>query len=149
MAVAEAKQVVKLEEVDYSKLWWLTLAAGGLSALVNVLLYFAAQAVGFVGEIVPNFGPDVPPPPVPFAVAIVGASIAFIIVGSVALWVIDRFNAKPISTWRIVAIVALVLSYGQPFVAFSNMNEIILLLVMHTIAGIITIYIISTQAKKA
>lgn len=148
MAVAEIQGKQKLEEVDYGKLWWLTLAAGGLSALVNVLLYFGAQALGFVGNMVPSFmvGSE---PQVPFAMPIVISSVLFVIIGSVALWVIDRFNAKPISTWRNVAIVALVLSYGQPFTAFSNMNEIVLLLLMHTIAGIITIYIITTQAKKA
>jgi hypothetical protein len=148
MAVAQANQSTKLEEVDYSKLWWLTLAAGGLSALVNVLLYFGAQALGFVGNMVPSFmvGTE---PEVSFAIPTVISSFLFVIVGGVALWVIDRFNAKPISTWRIVAIVALVLSYAQPFTAFSNTNEIILLLIMHTIAGIITITIITTQAKKA
>ena len=147
MAVAEVQQKQKLEQVDYSKLWWLTLAAGGLSALVNVLLYFGAQAVGFVGNMVPSFmvGSE---PQVPFAMPIVISSVLFVIIGGVALWVIDRFNDKPISTWRIVGIVALVLSYAQPFTAFSNMNEIVLLLIMHTIAGIITITIISTQAKK-
>lgn len=148
MATASVNQNQKLEQVDYSKLWWLTLLAGGLSAVVNVLLYFAAQALGFVGNIVPSFmaesGQDFP-----FAIAIVMSSVLFIIIGGVALWVIDRFNAKPISTWRIVAIVALVLSFAQPFTAFSNFNDIILLEIMHTIAGIITISVITTQAKKA
>lgn len=148
MATVSTNQVEKLEQVDYSKLWWLTLVTGAIAAVVNVIIYFVAQSIGFVGNMVPSFmaesGQDFP-----FAGAIVASSIMFIIIGSVVLWVIDRFNAKPISTWRIVAIVALVLSFGQPFSAFSNQNDIILLLLMHTVAGIITISIISTQAKKA
>jgi hypothetical protein len=146
MATVDTSQKVKLEHVDYSKLWWLTLLAGVISAVVNILLYFGAQALGFVADMVPSF---MAASPQPFAPAIAVSSILFTIIGGVALWLIDRFSARPISTWRILAIVALVLSFGQPFLAFTNTNEIILLGLMHLVAGLVAIGIISTQAKKA
>jgi hypothetical protein len=146
MATAAANQKVKLENVDYSKLWWLTLVAGVVSAVINVVIYFAAQSLGFVGDLVPSF---MAASPTPFAPAIAISSILFTIIGGVALWAIDRFSARPITTWRIVAVVALVLSFGQPFFAFSNTNEIILLELMHLVAGIVAIGIIGTQVKKA
>jgi hypothetical protein len=145
MAAVETNQKVKLEHVDYSKLWWLTLVAGVISGIVNLLLYFGAQAIGFVGDMVPSF---LAASPQPFAPAIVISSIMFTAIGGVLLWVVDRFSAKPITTWRNLAIVGLILSFAQPFLAFSNTNDIILLLLMHTIAGIIAIAVI-TRAKKA
>jgi hypothetical protein len=148
MATITTNQHQKLEQVDYSKLWWLTLLSGLSAAVVNEIVLFIAQALGFVGNPVPSFmvgsGQEFN-----FAIPLAISSNLFIIIGGITLWVVDRFSNKPISTWRIVAIVALVLSYAQPFTAFSNPNEIILLLLMHTLAGIITISVISTQAKKA
>ena len=145
MAAVETNQTVKLEQVDYGKLWWLTLVAGVISGIANALLYFGAQAIGFVGDIVPSFMADSPQP---FAPAIVITSILFTAIGGALVWVLDRFSAKPITTWRNLAIVGLLLSYVQPFFAFSKTNDIILLLLMHTLAGIIAIAIIP-RAKKA
>jgi hypothetical protein len=145
MAAVDTNQKVKLEHVDYSKLWKLTLLAGVISGIVNLLLYFGAQAIGFVGDMTPSFMAESPQP---FAPAIVISSILFTAIGGVLVWVVDRFSAKPITTWRNLAIVGLFLSFAQPFAAFSNTNEIILLLLMHTLAGIIAIVTI-IRAKKA
>lgn len=131
-------------QVDYSKLWWVTLLAGVIAAVVNVVLYFLAQAVGFVGDIVPSIMDAATAPP--FPVAIVASSIIFIAIGGAVVWVVDRFSETPMTLWRNIAIVALVLSFAQPFFAFSG-NDLILLEVMHVVAGVIAIYMITTMAS--
>lgn len=148
MAAQIASQ--KTEFVDYGKLWWVTLLTGVVAAIVDVVIYFVAQALGFIGDLVPEFPESMPVPDSmpPFWMAIIGVTIIFIVIGGIVLWIIDRFSKKPISTWRIVAIVALVLSLAQPFFAFSG-NDLILVGLLHIVAGVIAIYMIPSMAQKS
>ena len=141
-----AEQDIQQEQVEYSKLWWVTLLAGIIAAGVNVALYFLAQSIGFVDTLVPSFLDAANAPP--FTIAIVGVSIIFIAIGGVILWLIDLISEKPLTLWRNIAILALLLSLVQPLFAFTEVNDIALLIVLHIVAGVIAISMIPTMAKK-
>ncbi|MEL6407684.1 MAG: DUF6069 family protein [Chloroflexota bacterium] len=144
-----ATQTQTSEAVDYSKLWWVTLLAGVTAAGANVLLYIIAQNIGFVGDIVPSFLAEQENIP-HFAIATTASSIIFIAIGGAVMWIIDRFSDRPITTWRNVAIVALILSLGQPIFGGFTGNDLIIVEAMHIIAGIIAIaFTINMVAKDS
>ena len=138
------------ETVDNRKLLQWTVIAAVASAIANTLIYFIAQALGIFDDVLVTMGGGsmafVLPP-------VIGSSIMFILVGGALMWLIARFNQRPISTWRIVAIVALILSFGMPFSpnAFTNASVgfYVVLLLMHVVAAIITIYLLTTRVQKS
>jgi hypothetical protein len=140
----------KQEVVDNRQLIQWTLIAAVVAAVVNSVVFFIAQAMGIFDDVVVTMGGGREPFVV---IPVIGSSITLIVVGGIVLWVIARFSQRPISTWRIVAIVALLLSFGMPFSpnAFENPTTVFYatLLLMHILAGVIAIYLLTTRVQKA
>jgi hypothetical protein len=129
------------------RVWTTGLIAGIVAGVANLVIYFIASALGVFFNITP---PEVPAPPFPLIVVII--SIVFILIGTFVLTLMPRFSKRPISTWRTVAIVALVLSLAQPLMLLTGMmgppaswNTVISLEIMHIVAGIIAIYFLTTR----
>jgi hypothetical protein len=129
------------------RIWTTGLIAGVVAGIANLVIYFIASALGVPFNIAP---PDVPAPP--FALMVVIVSILFILIGTFVLTLMPRFSKRPISTWRTVAIVALVLSLGQPLLLLTGMmgppppiSTVISLGIMHIVAGVIAIYFLTTR----
>jgi Family of unknown function (DUF6069) len=138
------------EVIDNRQLAQWTVIAGVAAAVVNSIVFFIAQAMGIFENVAIAMGGN----SMAFSVfPVIMSSVLFILVGGGLMWVIARFNARPISTWRIVAIVALVLSFGMPLApnTFTNATPALLvtLLLMHVIAGVITIYLLTTRMQQA
>jgi hypothetical protein len=145
MTVATQREVI-----DNRQLAQWTVIAAVASAVVNSIVFFIAQAMGVFDNVAVNMGGN----SMAFSVIpVIASSILFILIGGGLMWVIARFNARPITTWRIVAIVALVLSLGMPLApnTFSNPTTpfFITLLLMHVIAGVITIYLLPSRVQQA
>jgi hypothetical protein len=138
------------ETVDNRKLLQWTVIAAVLSAIVNTIVYFIAEAMGIFENVLVTMGGGsmafVLPP-------VIGSSIMFILVGGALMWLIARFSQRPISIWRIVAIVGLILSLGMPFSpnAFANapISFYVVLILMHIVAAIITIYLLTIRVQKS
>jgi hypothetical protein len=135
------------------RIWQTGLLAAAIAAVANLIIYFIAQALGVNF----NFMPAEMPSP-PFPVAIIGATFVFTLIGTLILTLLPRFSQRPISTFRIVAIIALVLSFAQPFFLTSGMmptagpvgmNTVVSLLLMHLVSGIIAIYLLTTRTRAA
>jgi hypothetical protein len=131
------------------RVWMNGLIAGIIAAVANLVVYFIASALGVTFNIMP---PDMPAPP--FALAVAFSSILFILIGTFVLTLMPRFSQRPISTWRTVAIVALVLSLAQPLALLTGMmgpppaiSTIIVMEIMHVVAGVIAIYWLTTRAR--
>jgi hypothetical protein len=141
---------LKQETIDNRQLLQWTAIAAVASAVANSIVFFIAQAMGIFNDVSVTMGGNSMPF---FVVPVIASSILFILVGGGLMWVIARFNARPISTWRIVAIVALILSFGMPLApnTFANATPAFLatLLLMHVIAGVITIYLLTTRLQQA
>ncbi len=132
------------------RIWMTGLLAGVIAGIANLVIYFIANALGVAFNIAP---PDLPAPPFPLMVVLI--SIVFILIGTFVLTLMPRFSQRPISTWRTVAIVALVLSFLQPLLLLTGMggmptaglNTVIVLEIMHLVAGIVAIYLLVTRAR--
>lgn len=134
------------------RIWTAGLVAGAIAGAANLAVYFIASALGVPFNIAP---PGLPAPPFPLMVVLI--SMVGALLGTGVLLLMPRFSQRPISTWRIVAIVALVLSFLQPLLLVSGMsgmggmvqagwNTILALETMHIVAGIVAIVILTRRA---
>jgi uncharacterized membrane protein len=86
--------------------------------------------------------------------AVIFATAIGILLGTLLFQVMPRFSKKPVSTWRMVAIIALVLSFAQPLLLMTGamgpaapISTVVVLELMHLIAGVVTIYLLTTRAQ--
>ena len=136
----------KQESVDLQQLAIWTVIAAVVSSIIIVIVFLLTQAQ-FEGALAMGQAFGIP--------TFVGATVIQIVLGGVLLGILDRFLSKPITTWMWIAIVVLVLSLAQPF-AFLDWTEGVepfamtpfILVVMHLIAGGITIYLLTTRTAK-
>ncbi|MDQ5822997.1 MAG: DUF6069 family protein [Chloroflexota bacterium] len=122
------------------------LVAVAVSSVANIVLWLLAVAVGLVPG---DFWVLQP-------VSIISSTLAFTLIGAAVLAVLTRVSSNPMRTWRIVAIVGLVLSFSNPFMLLSGSmpgfpvptaSTVAVMLLMHVIAGISAIYFMTTMPK--
>jgi hypothetical protein len=96
--------------------------------------------------------------PPPFAIPVIFASVIGIALATFAYWLVGKFLPRPITTYRIVGVIALVLSFaplfglssgGMPGVAVPETGTLIVLGLMHVIAGVVTIWLLTTRARES
>lgn len=134
-----------IERIDYRRLVWVAPLAAAVAAVANVALYFIADALGAFPDTVqlPN-GQALGPGPV------IGVTIMGVVAAAIVFAVLGRFSARPIRLFRIVALVALVLSFAPTFgIAGAGAAYIGSLLLMHVIAALAAVGFFTTLARKA
>lgn len=124
-----------------------TVIAGAVAAVINAIVFFLADTLGVFEGVVMTIGTT----EMTFSVVpVVVSSFVFIGIGGVVLWLIDLFSNQPLMLWRNVAVLALLLSFLQPiFLLDAPMDTVIVLELMHIIAGAIAIFLLTTQLKTA
>ena len=143
-----ATQNMTLERQAYSiaDIFKAALVAVAVSSVANVLLWLLAVALGLVPG---DFWVLQP-------VSIAASTLAFTLVGAAVLAVLTRVSRNPMRTWRIVAVVGLVLSFSNPFMLLTGSMPgfpvptaatVAVMLLMHIIAGIAAIYFMTTMPK--
>ena len=133
------------ERIDYRRLLWVAPLAAAVAAIANLALYFIADALGAFpdGILLPN-GQTMGPAPV------LSTSVIGVIAAAIIFAVLGRFSARPIRLFRIVALVALVLSFASPFgIAGAGGTYIGALLLMHVVAAFVAVGFFTTLARKA
>jgi hypothetical protein len=128
------------ESLDNRKLVMWTVIAAVIVAIVNSIIYlimdseFEGVSVGESEFMVGN---------------VIFLSVVLIVLGGVTLWGINRFSDRPITLWRYVAVAVLLISYLAPVLGLDapSTTPRIILLILHTIAGAVTIYLLSTRTK--
>lgn len=129
------------EQVSLQQVAIWTIVAAVLSSLLNVALFLLTQAQ-FEGALGPVGAFTAPL----FAVA----TSAQVIGGGILLVILARVVKRPITVWRWIAIAFLLISLVQPFVFLDGeptMAARIILVVMHIIAGVITIFLLTTRTR--
>src|SRR5690242_4131635 len=95
------------DRVSARKLIWvgpLTIVA---TAIVNLLIRTVAVASFGVAESFQYLQ----------AGSVIGSSVVFVLLALLALWLVNRLTRRPIQFYRILALVALVVSYLLPLMA--------------------------------
>jgi hypothetical protein len=130
------------QRVAVGRIWWVTLLAIAAASVANLIVYAIATAL-FAGP--RQFSYMAP-------LTIVVSTAIYLVVAAIVFALIGRFSKRPIRLFRVVAIVALVLSFAMPLSAIqlsppADAITVAILLVMHVVAAIITIVLFTTLAR--
>ena len=131
------------ERVAGGRIWWVGLLAIVTSAIVNILIFYVASAMGVGFVLPPEMGGAVGTGMVVIstAIGIIGASVVYTIVG--------RFARRPIQLYRIVASVVLLLSFANPFlVPTFNLTTGLVLCAMHIVAAVVSVGLLTSLARE-
>lgn len=144
--MATQNMTLKRQTYSIADIFKAALVAVAVSSVANVVLWLLAVTVGLVPG---DFWVLQP-------VSIVMSTLAFTLIGVAVLAVLTRVSRTPMRTWRIVAIVGLVLSFSNPFMLLSGSmpgfpvptaSTVAVMLLMHVIAGVLAIYFMTTMPK--
>ncbi|MBC8098794.1 MAG: hypothetical protein H7Y11_05085 [Armatimonadetes bacterium] len=132
------------------KVWQIGLLAAAIASVGNLIVYAIASALGVTFNITP---PNIPAPP--FAMAVVFATVFGVLAGTLLFTLMPRFSQRPVTTWRIIAIVVLVLSLAQPLLLLGTfmtpepaaIGTVLALELMHIVAGVVTIVLLTSRAR--
>ena len=134
---------VQDEHVAFKRLLWATPLAAVAAAVGNAVVYFVASALGAMPQdfVVQGSGPITLAPVV--LSSLIGAAGAAVIFAVVVL-----LSRRPIWTFRIVAVVALVLSFVTPLtIPGAPLSLILTLELMHVVAAVIITGVLTTLAR--
>ena len=134
---------VQDEHVALKRLLWATPLAAVAAAVGNAVVYFVASALGAMPQdfVVQGSGPITLAPVV--LSSLIGAAGAAVIFAVVVL-----LSRRPIWTFRIVAVVALVLSFVTPLtISGAPLSLILTLELMHVVAAVIITGVLTTLAR--
>jgi hypothetical protein len=134
------------ERFALRKLWWvgpLTIVVVALANLVvrTIAVSFFGVADSFVYLQAPF---------------VIGSTVVFLLLALLAFVLVGRFARRPVRFYRIVAVVALFISFLNPISALAglfpapgmNLNIFWTMIVMHCVAAIITISLLTTLAVE-
>lgn len=116
-----------------------------ITAIVaNIIVFYIASALGWMPStfINPQLGR-------PIGVGeVIGSTIVGAVGATVLFALLARFTRRPVMIFRIVALIALVLSFATPFsLAGAPLSLILTLEVMHIVAAAIIIGVLTTRAS--
>jgi len=134
---------VQDEHVAFKRLLWATPLAAVAAAVGNAVVYFVASALGAMPQdfVVQGSGPITLAPVV--LSSLIGAAGAAVIFAVVVL-----LSRRPIWTFRIVAVVALVLSFVTPLtIPGAPLSLILTLELMHVVAAVIITGVLTTLTR--
>src|SRR5262245_44367334 len=99
----------RAERVAGGRIWWVGLLAIVVASIVNVLIFVVASAMGVAFVMPPEMGGAVG------VGMVVGSTAIGIISATVVYAIVGRFARRPIRLYRIIAAIALILSFANPF----------------------------------
>lgn len=90
-------------------------------------------------------------------VAVVGSTIVFLALAVAAFVVVSRFSRRPVRVYRILALIALLVSYLNPIMALShmfpapgmNVNIFWTMIALHTATALITVVMLTRLALES
>ncbi len=120
------------QPLDVRRLPLATLIGALIGVIANLIVYFAARAAGF--EFLAPAPPTNEPMPLP-AVAVIVSTVIPAIGAAVVVALLNRFTARPLRVFLIIAAVVLIISFAGPFTLPISLIEQMILNVMHIIAA--------------
>lgn len=142
--ISETATAPASEKIVWSRFALAVLAAAGASAAANALIYFIAASLGAMPQSVltPRGEPVT-------LVPVAGSSIVGVLGGAIVFALLVWLTKRPISIFRVVAMVVLALSLLTPFsLPNAPLPMILALELMHVAAGLITIYAFTTLPRE-
>jgi magnesium-transporting ATPase (P-type) len=139
-----AQASVRKEKAATGKLWWVSILAGVVAAVLNIIVMFIANATGVVLEVDnPQMGTmvvDAAPIAIFSFVPALGAGLL--------LWLLDRFTARPFTIFWIISGVFLLLSLIPDFTTPMAPGAPFWLALMHFVAAAPIVGLLSTLGRE-
>ena len=129
--------------------WGRLVPIGLLAALVavvaNALIYLVATTAGAMLQDVVVNGQALITLPMVVTMSVVGT-----VAGTVVYTLVGRFARRPVRVFRVVAAVALVLSFAGPLtIPGASAAVVATLLLMHVVAAAVIVGLLTTLARRA
>jgi hypothetical protein len=149
--MSSTTQITSEQIAPARQVWQTGLLAAALASVANLVVYLIASALGISFDFMP---PDLPVPP--FAVAVIFATAIGVLAATLVFSLMPRVSRRPVSMFRTVGIIVLVLSLAQPLMLTTGIipasqpvsaATVIALMVMHIVAGTIAIWLLTTRAR--
>ncbi len=115
------------------------------STIINVIIFFIALATGALSAtfVVPSLGS-----PITIG-SVIAATIIGVLAGIIVFAILNRWSKHPQRLFSIIATAFLILSLFSPAtIPGASINMIIALIAMHIVAGVVTIFSLTTLAHR-
>jgi hypothetical protein len=145
-----ARSAASPRELVISRLPLAVLLTIGLATLLNIGLFYAFSALGFITASVDI--PTVAGPQPLTAIMVATMTVLEMLLGTAVLALIIRFRpSSALRTWQLVAGVVLVLSFVMPFTGIPGVPLVygLALDAMHLVAGILAIWLLPALAARS
>jgi hypothetical protein len=140
--VAANSTTTPTERITLGRLWWVSLLAGVVTAVVNAVIFFIASAAGAIPSTVLVPGMNLPVTVVP----VILQSFVPAILAGVLLALLNRFTRRPVRIFRIIAAVLLVISFANPLtIPDAPLSMVLALNFMHIVAAAIITGMLTTM----
>jgi hypothetical protein len=133
-------------QFSFGRLLWVGPLAGVVAAIGNLIVFFIAKGVG-VPFIMPLSGPESTPEPLPFF-AVIMASVVPAIAAAIFLAILAKFTARAALIFTIVSVLFLLVSFGGPFSLPVDLATQVALSLMHIVAGVAIVGILTTYGRS-
>lgn len=139
--------IVRDEGISWKRLPPVALLAALFAAVANALVYFAASQLGFIPQ---GFVIRMTSGEMPLTVGLVAiTSVAGAVGAAVAFAVIGLFARRPVGLFRVVAAVALVLSFAMPLtIPGASVATVLSMEVMHVVAWAVIVRLLTKLVRK-
>jgi len=137
----------EIEEIRFSRLWWVAPLAGVVAAMANLIIFGAAKHVAGIPLVVPLSGPGSPLEPLPAFMIIVGSLVPAL--GAAALlWILGKFAPRPLRVFRIVSLFVLMLSLVPLLSLPVDLPTKLALGLMHGVAAAAIVGVVTTLGHE-
>ena len=140
--IASASQTIQTTRVSPRSLWQTGLVAALAATVINLVLWGLAHGPL---EVSSEF------PPLQSAGAIIAASLVGILAATLVFALLLRYAPWPVVAFRIIAVVALILSLGGPVSTASEPGAsgaaVAVLVVMHVVTAVIAAWLLPTATR--
>ena len=134
------------EHVALYKLWWVGPLAIISAALANTVIRTIAVAFFGVSETFQYFQ----------VASVISNTIVYLLLALIAFALVSRFTHRPIRFYRVLALVALLVSFLMPVLALSGLLPITgmnvpifwTMIVMHVVSAVIVVGLLTTLTRE-
>ena len=136
------------ETIEAGRLFQAGVIAAIVASVANVLVYFIVPALFDFSLEIPLMGPgsEIERLPVPMVIFSTAAGIIGAVVVFAAL---NRFTTRPVTIFRIVAVIFLLVSFGPPLSLPVASSIQLTLVTMHLITATVVTYLLTVWAQEA
>lgn len=141
-------ELAKQKPISANRLVSAAVVAAVAATFANLLVYFLVPALFDIVLEVPLGGPGSALQQLPAAMVVM-ASVAPAIVGALLLAALNRYTARPIGIFNMVALAVLLISLGPLFTLPVAAGVAVTLTVMHVLTAALITYLLTTQSRTA